>query len=202
MSGSGAPTIVSLGGQIDPAEIAPLPQGVHAFRWLPQLEVLRHADVAVTHGGINTIDECVLHGTPMLIYCGFETDMGGNTSRVVHHGLGIAGDRRRDRAGDIAGHLEHLLSDERFGQSVARMRRAYEAYRRERVAERVVEELAEGVHLLRRLRHGRVLEALDGDPVGLLRPRRDDDGNALLGRGRRGEDGEDERERGETGAHQ
>jgi UDP:flavonoid glycosyltransferase YjiC (YdhE family) len=79
----------------------PLLENVHRFDWLPQLEVLEHADAAVTHGGINTLDECVLAGVPILVYCGHETDMAGNTARVVHHGIGIAGDRRKDSAQTI-----------------------------------------------------------------------------------------------------
>ena len=77
------------------ADLGRLPEGAHAFPWVPQLDVLRHADGCVTHGGINTLDECVLNLVPMLVYCGFETDMAGNTGRVVHHGIGLAGDRDR-----------------------------------------------------------------------------------------------------------
>ncbi|MEM7587020.1 MAG: hypothetical protein AAF560_26755, partial [Acidobacteriota bacterium] len=49
--------VISLGGKREPAELGELPERVHAFRWLPQLEVLQHASVAITHGGINTLDE-------------------------------------------------------------------------------------------------------------------------------------------------
>ena len=80
----------------------PLPARVHTFPWVPQVDVLRQADVAVTHGGIGTVDECVSSGVPVLVYCGWETDMAGTTARVLHHGIGLAGDRRRDaRAGTV-----------------------------------------------------------------------------------------------------
>ena len=133
--------VISLGGRLDPAALGELPRRVHAFAWLPQLEVLRHADLALTHGGINTLDECVLAGVPVLIYCGFETDMAGNTSRVVHHGLGIAGDRRRDAPETIRARLDRLLREPRFRDNVERMRDRYAAYATERVAERAVEGL-------------------------------------------------------------
>ena len=140
----GRELIISLGGRHDPATLGPLPEGVHVFSWVPQVEVLRHADVAVVHGGANTVDECVLAGVPMLVYCGYETDMGGNSARVVHHGLGIAGDRRRDDPVTISGHVERLLTEPRFSRTVNRFREHYAAYAERRVAERAVEGLLQG----------------------------------------------------------
>ncbi|MCG8456187.1 MAG: hypothetical protein MI919_07885 [Holophagales bacterium] len=133
--------VLSLGGRAATSELGPLPERVHAFPWLPQLRVLRHAHAAITHGGINTIDECVLHGVPMLVYCGGETDMAGNTARVVHHGLGLAGDPRRDRTEDIARRVERLLEEPAFRQRVGEMRRRFLIYRRQRVAEGAVDRL-------------------------------------------------------------
>ena len=132
--------VISLGGRMDPEDLGPLPERATAFRWLPQLEVLRHSDVAVVHGGINTLDECVLYGVPMLVYCGFETDMAGNTSRVVHHGIGIAGDRQ-DSPRDVRRHIDRLLAEPHFARNLERLRASYAAYAEDRVAERVVESL-------------------------------------------------------------
>jgi UDP:flavonoid glycosyltransferase YjiC (YdhE family) len=133
--------VLSLGGRLPPSAVGPLPPRVHAFSWVPQLRVLRHADVSVNHGAINTVDECVLCGVPMLAYCGFETDMPGTTARLVHHGLGIAGDRQRDTPATIRGHVDRLLHEPHFRETVARFRTAYARYAEEQVAERVVDAL-------------------------------------------------------------
>jgi UDP:flavonoid glycosyltransferase YjiC (YdhE family) len=105
------------------------------------MSVLSHADAAVTHGGISTIDECVLCGVPILVYCGFETDMGGATARVVHHDIGIAGDRRRDGSRVIREHIDRLLDEPRFETNLSRLQQRYRAYVENRVAERVVDSL-------------------------------------------------------------
>lgn len=131
--------VVSL-GRNKPSDLVELPENVYAFRWLPQLRVLERADIAIVHGGINTIDECVLHGVPMLAYCGFETDMAGNTARVIHHGLGVAGGPA-DGPEEIRGHVERLLTESSFRDAVGHFRRQYQAYERARVAERAVAEL-------------------------------------------------------------
>ena len=133
--------ILSLSGRGESTELGHLPDQVHVFDWIPQPELLPHVDAMVTHGGINTLDECVLHGVPMLIYCGFETDMGGNTARVLHHGLGLAGDRRQDTTSIIRGHLDRLLQEPDFGHRLERMAESYRAYAQDRVAERAVSSL-------------------------------------------------------------
>jgi UDP:flavonoid glycosyltransferase YjiC (YdhE family) len=141
--------VLGLSGRLAPAELGPLPDRVHAFSWLPQINVLRHADVMVNHGGINSVDECVLSGVPMLAYCGFETDMGGTTARVVHHGIGIAGDRRRDGVETIRGHIDRLLQEPHFREAAERLRRSFAAYAEQRVAERAVESLLGGEAVVR-----------------------------------------------------
>lgn len=136
--------VLSLSERMTPDTLGPIPERVHVFSWVPQLELLKHADVVVTHGGINTIDECVLHGVPMLMHCGFETDMGGNTARVVHHGIGLSA-RQRDRTADLRKHLDRLLREPDLRANVRRLRQKYEAYAEQHVAEQVVESLlAEG----------------------------------------------------------
>jgi UDP:flavonoid glycosyltransferase YjiC (YdhE family) len=131
--------VISLSDQVAPSDLGPLPERVHAFSWVPQMDVLKHADVVVMHGGINTADECVVSGVPMLVYCGSETDMAGTTARVVHHGIGIAGDRRRDGTADIRAHIDRLLREPHFRDNVRRLKQSYAAYVEHRVAERTVD---------------------------------------------------------------
>lgn len=133
--------ILSLSDQVEPAALGKLPDRAHLFSWVPQVRVLQYADAVVTHGGLNTLDECVLSGVPVLVYCGGETDMAGNTARVLYHGIGLAGDRNRDGSREIGQRLDHLLRESSFSSNVARLRERYEAYRQDRVAETVVESL-------------------------------------------------------------
>ena len=133
--------VISLSDRIPPADLGRLPERVYAFSWVPQMSVLSNADVVVTHGGISTVDECILSGVPLLVYCGFETDMGGTTARVVHHGIGIAGDRRRDGSRVIREHIDRLVDEPHFATNLSRLRQRYAAYVENRVAEQVVESL-------------------------------------------------------------
>jgi UDP:flavonoid glycosyltransferase YjiC (YdhE family) len=133
--------VLALGHGADRDELGELPTNVHVFAWAPQLEVLAHANAAIVHGGINTADECVLAGVPMLVACGGETDMAGNTARVVHHGIGLAADPERDTPSRILGRLDRLLGDSTFADNLDEMRRVYRSYADKEVAERTVDEL-------------------------------------------------------------
>jgi len=133
--------LLSLGGVSDRASLGALPDRVHAFSWLPQLQLLEQAELAIVHGGIATIDECVLAGLPMLVCPGRATDMPGNTARVLHHGLGLAADPQRDGPADILIALDRLFDDRGFSERVAAMGKRYRRYVTDRVAETAVENL-------------------------------------------------------------
>ncbi len=111
---------------------------------MPQTEVLRHADLAIVHGGVGTVEECVHAGVPMLVYCGYETDMGGYAARVLYHGLGLVGDAGRDTPATMRSHIEQLLTDAQFAASVGRLRDCGAVYAEKRVAEQVVASLLAG----------------------------------------------------------
>ncbi len=63
----GHPVVLSTGGRLDPAALGAMPAGVVARRWVPQLALLRRAALAVTHGGMNTVNEALLFGVPLVV---------------------------------------------------------------------------------------------------------------------------------------
>ena len=66
---------------------------IYIFRKVPQIDLLLSGvDLMITHGGANSINECILTSTPMLIYPGSKgLDQVGNAARVVYHKLGLRG---------------------------------------------------------------------------------------------------------------
>jgi MGT family glycosyltransferase len=56
--------VVMATGKVDPAELGPLPGNVQAARTQPQLDVLAHADVFVTHAGMGSAAESLWSGVP------------------------------------------------------------------------------------------------------------------------------------------
>ena len=121
--------ILSLGSNLDPVIFGQTPENVHIFDYVPQLEILRRADLMLTHGGISAINECIVSGVPMIAYSGEKIDQNGNSARVAFHGLGLMGDRRADTSEEIASTVDRVLTDPRFTENVDGMREIYMAYR-------------------------------------------------------------------------
>ncbi|RAV98287.1 glycosyltransferase [Pseudochryseolinea flava] len=93
---------------------------VYLYKQLAQIEILKHADLFINHGGLNSIKEAIDHGVPMLVYpIDKKTDPLGNSSRVVYHKLGLRGDLS-DRVEDIEQKIHALLSDNSFKKNFAR----------------------------------------------------------------------------------
>src|SRR5699024_5084624 len=62
-----ARVLISGGPGADPAALGPLPSHILVRRHVPQLAVLRRADVFVTHGGMNSVLESLHFGVPMVV---------------------------------------------------------------------------------------------------------------------------------------
>lgn len=76
-------------GRTDPAALGTLPENVVARPHLPQIAVLRQADLFVTHGGMNSVMESLALGVPMVVVPQM-ADQFVNARRVAELGLGRA----------------------------------------------------------------------------------------------------------------
>ncbi len=103
--------LILTAGEFPLEQFADLPPNVVVFQTVPQLTVLRQADLMITHGGMNSITECTLLGVPMLVYPGtHEIDQAGNAARVVHHRLGMSGRVTSEKMQSITRKIKALLS--------------------------------------------------------------------------------------------
>ncbi|MDO5112573.1 MAG: glycosyltransferase [Clostridia bacterium] len=73
-------------GRIDPATLGDIPRNIHAYSFVPQIEVLSHADAFLTHCGMNSANEAMAAGVPM-VAMPFVNDQISNAKRLVEMGL-------------------------------------------------------------------------------------------------------------------
>ncbi|MFD9625466.1 macrolide family glycosyltransferase [Peribacillus muralis] len=59
--------IFSVGMTTDLAKLQNLPENFIVRRYLPQLEVLKHTDVFITHGGMNSTSEALYYEVPLVV---------------------------------------------------------------------------------------------------------------------------------------
>ncbi|MEO3956543.1 nucleotide disphospho-sugar-binding domain-containing protein, partial [Chromobacterium piscinae] len=87
--------------------------------FVDQRAALAQADVAITHGGLNTVLDAVAQSTPLLaIPLAF--DQPGIAARLAHHGLGIRASRFYT-SHQIARRLRRLLDDRAIKQRMSRL---------------------------------------------------------------------------------
>jgi UDP:flavonoid glycosyltransferase YjiC (YdhE family) len=67
LSGLDAEVLVATGPQVSPAVLTDMPANVHVLRWVPQADLLAHADLVVHHGGAGTTVAAMTHGLPQLV---------------------------------------------------------------------------------------------------------------------------------------
>ncbi|AWH96002.1 macrolide family glycosyltransferase [Dietzia psychralcaliphila] len=59
--------VMTTADALDPVELDDVPGNVELRRWVPHIDVLAHAEVAVTHGGMGTVLEALATATPMVV---------------------------------------------------------------------------------------------------------------------------------------
>ncbi|MFG1709992.1 macrolide family glycosyltransferase [Nonomuraea sp. M3C6] len=119
-------TVVTLADGVDPADLGPLPPTVEPRRWVSHLSVLRHASVAVTHGGIGTTMEALYWGCPLVVVPTTALDR-PPARRIEELGLGRALDPALLTPEGLAEQVLAVAGDPRIRQAAAEMRQEIRA---------------------------------------------------------------------------
>jgi MGT family glycosyltransferase len=88
--------------------------------FVPQIEILRRAAAFVTHGGMNSVQEALYHGVP-LVMAPQAADQFWISARTVELGAALALDPLRTEAGDIRGSVAKVLSSPCYTAAAARV---------------------------------------------------------------------------------
>jgi UDP:flavonoid glycosyltransferase YjiC (YdhE family) len=104
--------LLTLGTQVDPAELGPAPPSVHVEPWVPQNAVMPHAAAMVGHGGSGSTLMAMAAGVPLALVPLF-ADQPQNAGRVAALGAGIA----LDEAAGLADAVPALLSDPSYREA-------------------------------------------------------------------------------------
>ncbi|MGH2873207.1 MAG: glycosyltransferase, partial [Solirubrobacteraceae bacterium] len=108
--------IVSRGPRHDEYELAPNMTGAE---FLPQTSVLPHVDAVITHGGNNTVCECIWFGKPMIVLPIF-WDQHDNAQRVQEAGFGRRLSTYALAPGELAAAVDTVLDDAPLADRLAR----------------------------------------------------------------------------------
>lgn len=80
--------IISVGNLISIEELGELPQNISVYQHIDQIAVLQKADLFISHCGMNSVNESLYFGVP-LVMLPQTTEQGGVAQRVLQLGAGI-----------------------------------------------------------------------------------------------------------------
>jgi zeaxanthin glucosyltransferase len=79
--------VLSIGKNINLDDLGPIPSNTIVVSTAPQIELLKRAELCITHAGLNTVLESLAQGVPMVaIPIGY--DQPGAAARIAYHGVG------------------------------------------------------------------------------------------------------------------
>ena len=107
--------VVSKGPQHDQLELA---DNMVGEEFLPQTSVLPRVDIVTTHGGNNTVTECLWFGKPMVVLPLF-WDQYDNAQRIHETGFGIRLGTYTHEPEELTQAIEKLLADESAKQRLS-----------------------------------------------------------------------------------
>jgi MGT family glycosyltransferase len=111
---------------------------VLAVQHAPQIAVLRRTALMITHGGANSIRECMTLGVPMLMFPIY-FDQFGNAARAVAHGVALRADFCRSSSRSIRALLQRLLTQPYYRLQTQRMKYDFHLAEKTRSAAECVE---------------------------------------------------------------
>jgi zeaxanthin glucosyltransferase len=105
--------VLSIGKNIDPAGLKPIPHNTIVVRRAPQIELLKRAALCITHAGLNTTLESLAHGVPM-VAIPIAYDQPGIFARIANHGVGEFVSLDRLSVGNLSELIRKVLTNRTY----------------------------------------------------------------------------------------
>jgi MGT family glycosyltransferase len=115
--------VLSVGARTESSTLARIPANFLVRPHVPQLEVLEHTDVFVTHGGMNSVMEAIYYGVPMVVVPQ-QPEQAMTAARVAELGLGVALEPGQVTAGPLRDAVVTVSGDPGYRSRIAHVQRA------------------------------------------------------------------------------
>ncbi|MFE1441247.1 macrolide-inactivating glycosyltransferase [Streptomyces sp. NPDC058739] len=113
--------VLQIGANVDPAELGEIPGNVEVHSWVPQLAILRQADLFVTHAGAGGSQEGLATATPM-IAVPQAVDQFGNADMLQALGVARRLPAEEATAENLRATALALVDDPEVAERLARIR--------------------------------------------------------------------------------
>jgi MGT family glycosyltransferase len=152
--------VLSVGDQIDPEPIGPVPNNAIIVRWAPQVELLKRASVCISHAGLNTVLESLTQGVPQ-VAIPVTFDQPGVAARIADKQTGVVTSLDKLTADHLSTLLDEVLTDPSYRDNAHKLQKAIaEANGLSVAADLVEESLGVRASIARRVKVGRLQRQL------------------------------------------
>lgn len=118
-----AQLVISLGGSTKPEILPKLAGEPIVVEYAPQLDILQRATLMVTHAGMNTAMECLMHGVPM-VAIPVTNDQPGVSARIVWSGVGEWVSLSRLSVEKLRAAIQSVLTDPSYKETALKLQAA------------------------------------------------------------------------------
>ena len=115
--------MLSVGEQVDPKKIGPVPSNAIIVKQAPQLELLKQASVCITHAGLNTVLESLAQGVPQ-VAIPVTYDQPGVAARIAHKKTGVVTLLDKLTPDHLSALLNEVLSNSTYRDNARRLQNA------------------------------------------------------------------------------
>ena len=130
-------SIISLGKLFDEYQTQPSGSNVYLYPSVPQLTVLKNADLSIHHGGIHTINECIHFAVPMLVLSGGQFDQNSCAVRIRKAGCGLSLSPRVG-AKKLREGIREIMSNPKYQNQINKLQSEYLDAKSEKALESII----------------------------------------------------------------
>ncbi|PGS78019.1 glycosyl transferase [Bacillus cereus] len=111
-----ATVVLVVGKKINIDQFENIPTNFKVYNYVPQLEVLQHTDVFVTHGGMNSSSEALYYGVPLVVIP-VTGDQPLVAKRVAEVGAGVRLDRKELTSAVLREAVKKVMNDKKYKEN-------------------------------------------------------------------------------------
>ncbi|WP_408894878.1 macrolide family glycosyltransferase [Paenibacillus taichungensis] len=116
--------VMSVGDRTQLADLGAIPENFIVKRYVPQMDVLQSAKLFITHGGMNSTNESLYYGVPLIILPQ-SADQPIIAEQVVTRGAGLRLQMQTLTASQLREAVDHVLSAPSFEKTAANLRESF-----------------------------------------------------------------------------
>ncbi len=116
--------VLCIGPDIPAKDTGTDTENVSIVTWISQLDVLEKADLAITHGGLGTLKECIYHGVPVIVIP-VARDQPANAERILKRGLGEVLNIYNFSIEGLREKIQRVMASETIRNNVDNMKRIF-----------------------------------------------------------------------------